>query len=119
MTSEVVIVHTMMGSDWTPVRAITARSRPKPRRMTAHCRTFFETKAMPEPNALRTSGVRLMTMPARMAKMGPPITGNACPSSHAGTAIARQNRMPGPLSLRNSTSSPFACRPADDVALFA
>ena len=42
MTREVVMVQMMMGRDWRPVSRITDRFRPKPRRMTAYCRTFLE-----------------------------------------------------------------------------
>lgn len=49
MTSEVVMVEQMMGSDLLPTWAIWERLRPKPSKMTAYCNTFFGGKGDARP----------------------------------------------------------------------
>ena len=36
-------------------------------------------------------------IPIKIANTGPPTTGAACPSSHAGTAMARHSSSPRPF----------------------
>ena len=107
MMSEVAIVLMMMGSDVAPTCAIWARLRPKPKRITAYWRIFFEVNFTPtssgaadEPGTTSAS-----TIPMRIANTGPPITSNCLPSSHAGTAITRQNRRPFQICLASLTKS--------------
>ena len=99
MTSEVVMVEQMMGSDLLPTWAIWERLSPNPSRMTAYCNTFLEVKAMParkEALFWRTSAA---SMPSRMANTGPPTTGKAQPSSQPGMASARHSSRPGSVCL--------------------
>ena len=100
-TSEIVIVERMMGRDCAPLDKISVRFIPNPSRTTAYCRTFLEVKAMPPPAQSLFFNRSVTTIPASMAKTGPPITGSNRPNSHAGTAIARQSSMPGPFFFTN------------------
>ena len=47
MSSETDIVHMIIGRDCFPVWRTILRSMPKPNKITAHCRTFFDTILMP------------------------------------------------------------------------
>ena len=93
-SSEVVIVLRIIGSDCTPVCPMTVRFMPKPSRMTAHWRIFFEVNLMPASNGARFLRNMPTIMPSRMDITGPPTTANLRPSSHAGTAIARHSSSP-------------------------
>ena len=44
---DVLIVQIIMGRDCTPVFRITFRFNPKPKRITAHCRIFFDVNFIP------------------------------------------------------------------------
>ena len=46
------------------------------------------------------------TMPIRMENTGPPTTGTACPSSHAGIAMHRHSSIPAPFFLIKSIVLP-------------
>ena len=114
MTSEVVMVQTMMGSELAPTLAICPRLRPKPSRTTAYCKIFLEVYLMPgaaaSAMAVRPRRACPIAMPIRMAKTGPPMTSNLLPSNHAGTDIASASATPlhRPLkSLSSSMRPPF------------
>ena len=93
-SSEVVIVLRIMGSDCTPVLPMTVRFMPKPSRMTAHWRIFFEVNLIPASNGARFFRKMPTTMPSRMEMTGPPTTANFRPSSHAGAAMTMQSSSP-------------------------
>ena len=95
-TKEMVMVDRIMGRDCFPWIRISDRFIPKPKSTTAYCRIFFEVKVTPPLHQsffLRNSA---STMPMRIANTGPPTTGSQFPSSHAGTAMPRHNKIPGP-----------------------
>ena len=78
--SDVAIVVQMMGNDCRPVCAMTSRLRPNPRSTTAACRIFFDVNPMPLANGVLSLMTSVMTMPARMPKIGPPTMGTSLPS---------------------------------------
>ncbi len=106
MTSDVVMVATMMGNDWRPVSSTTERFMPKPSRMTAYCRTFLEVKVMPLLNLPLSFHTTAAAMPARMANTGPPMMGNTFPKNQAGTAMARHRARPGRYDFTFFTNFP-------------
>ena len=109
MTSDVVMVEMMMGRELAPTLAISPKLRPKPSRMTAYCRIFFDVYLMPAEVASTTPERRRSTrpsaMPMRMAKTGPPMTSNCLPSSHAGTEMTNASATPRHRSLKFLKSS--------------
>ena len=108
MTSEVVMVDKMMGSDFRPVSSTTLRLRPKPSSTTAACSSFLEVKLTPGCRRVLSLRNRVSSMPARMANTGPPTTGIHFPSSHAGTARRRHSRIPRTFCLTTFMfSTPF------------
>ena len=94
MISEVLIVHIIIGSDCFPVCKITPRFMPNPKSTTAVCKMIFEVHLIPDSALPFSCQNKVMTIPARIAMTGPPITGNAFPSSHAGMAIRKQTKIP-------------------------
>ena len=100
ITSDVVIVATIMGSERAPTRAIWERLRPKPNRITAYCKIFLEVNLIPGANGNAASSLinSASTIPMRMAKTGPPITSKRLPKNHAGRAISRHSATPLQLS---------------------
>ena len=104
--SEVPMVETMIGSDCAPTFAISDRLRPKPSRITAYCSTFFDVKPMPGCTLVLFFQNSVSTMPIRMENTGPPTTGTACPSSHAGIAMHRHSSSPAPFFLIKSIVLP-------------
>ena len=109
ITSDVVMVETMIGSELAPTLAIWPRLRPKPSRITAYCRIFFDVYLMPAEVASATSDRprrhTASTMPMMIANTGPPITSNCLPRNHAGTAIANASATPRQRSLKSLMSS--------------
>ena len=109
MTSDVVMVEMMMGRELAPTLAISPKLRPKPSRITAYCRIFFDVYLIPAAAASVTSARRRSTrpsaMPMRMAKTGPPMTSNCLPSSHAGTEMTNASATPRHRSLKFLKSS--------------
>ena len=102
MTSEVVMVAMMIGSDCWPFARISARFMPKPSRMTAYWRIFFDVYFTPGSSAVRklpSFTNSAMTMPMSMAKTGPPTTGANVPRRAAGMAMAKQNTRPAKFFL--------------------
>ena len=95
----VAMVHTIMGSDCLPVFKMTPRFKPKPSRTTAACRMYLEVKRIPASALPLFVQTIVSNMPPRMASTAPPISGKRFPSSHAGTASAKQTRIPGPVFL--------------------
>ena len=94
MIREVLIVHTMIGRDCFPVCRITPRFIPNPSSTTAVCKIILEVHLIPGsafPLLVHTS---VISIPARIAMTGPPITGKAFPRSHDGTAITKQTSIP-------------------------
>ena len=76
------MVERMTGSDCRPTWAIWPKFRPKPSRMTAYWRIFFEVNCTPLASACgRLRHASAMHMPSRMPKTGPPTTGNARPAA--------------------------------------
>ena len=98
ITSEVVMVEMMMGSELAPTLAICPKLSPKPSNMTAYWRIFLEVYLMPGAAASMTPGrlrnICPITMPMIMAKTGPPMTSNRLPSSQAGTEITNASATP-------------------------
>ena len=114
ITSEVVMVETMMGSELAPTLAICPKLSPNPSKMTAYWRIFLEVYLMPgaaasaTPERLRSTCP--ITMPMRMAKTGPPMTSNRLPNNQAGTEITNVSATPrhrSLKSLKSSTHPPF------------
>ena len=109
MTSDVVMVDTMMGSELAPTLAISPRLRPKPNRITAYCKIFFDVYLMPAAVAsltpARLRSAKPSAMPMRMANTGPPTTSNRLPSSHAGTEMTSASAIPRHRSLKSLISS--------------
>jgi len=99
--SEVVIVPIIIGNDCFPVFSITERFKPKPSRMTAYCKIFFEVNLMPDSNLLLFLMKMVIIMPSKIAITGPPIMGNIIPSNHDGIAMIRQINNPGQFFLMN------------------
>ena len=94
MTSEMVIVLTIIGSDCFPVSTMTCRFKPKPSSTTAHCRIFFDVNLIPASNGALFLRNIAITMPAMIAITAPPIIGNMFPKNHDGTAMHRQIKIP-------------------------
>ena len=91
---DIPIVQTMIGSDCFPVSKMTPRFRPNPSSTTAVCKMILDVHLIPAaalPLSLQKSAI---SMPNNMESTGPPIIGNALPSSHAGTAMPKQTKMP-------------------------
>ena len=91
---DVLMVQMMIGRDCFPVWKITPRFMPKPSSTTAVCKMILDVHLMPGtalPLSFQTS---VSSMPMRIAMTGPPMTGNAFPSSHAGTAMPKHVRIP-------------------------
>ena len=61
MTSDGVMVETMMGRELAPTLAISPRLRPKPSKITAYCRIFLDVYLMPAAVASVTSARRCST----------------------------------------------------------
>lgn len=94
MIREVLIVHTMIGRDCFPVCRITPRFIPNPSSTTAVCKIILEVHLIPGsafPLLVHTS---VISIPARIAMTGPPITGKAFPRRHDGIAITKQTSIP-------------------------
>ena len=95
ISSEVEMVHRMMGRDCLPVSSTTLRLSPNPSSTTAACSTFLETKVTPGLNASFGDQNSAMTMPMRIENTAPPTTGTSLPSSQAGIEMARHTPRPG------------------------
>ena len=94
---EVAIVERIIGSEVRPTLPIVARLSPKPSRITAYCRIFFEVKAIPSVKASFFLIISDKIIPAMIAITGAPITSSAGTNitrSQEGTAIARQSSIP-------------------------
>ena len=89
------MVEAMIGRDCSPVWAITDRLRPKPSRITAYCRIFFEVKLMPAVSGARARRNGVMAIPSRMENTGPPTTGARFPRNQAMIAMLRHSAIPG------------------------
>jgi hypothetical protein len=99
MISEAVIVPIIIGSDCFPVSNTTERFNPKPKRITAYCRIFFEVNLMPESNLFVFLINRAIIIPIIIAITGLPIMGKFFPSNHDGIAIIKQSAYPSPFFL--------------------
>ena len=88
------MVLMIIGRDCFPISSITVRSMPKPSRITAHWRIFFEVNFMPGSKLPLSLKNTVTAMPAMMAKMAPPMTGKSFPRYHDGKAMSRHNRIP-------------------------
>jgi len=99
ITSEVVMVPIIIGSDCFPVASITERFKPKPNRTTAYCKILFEVNLIPASNLLLFLINMVMIMPIKIAITGPPIIGKIFPSNHDGIAMIRQSNNPSQLLL--------------------
>lgn len=89
------MVETIIGRDIEPTFAISERLSPKPRRITAYCRIFFEVKVIPPAKASFFLIIRVSIIPATIAKTGAPTTGRALPKNQHGIEIIRHKSMPG------------------------
>ena len=94
MIKEVEIVLIIIGRDCFPVCKITPRFMPNPSRTTAVCKMIFEVHLIPDSAVPFSVQKQVITIPARIAMTGPPITGNAFPISQDGMAIKKQTRIP-------------------------
>ena len=94
MIREVLMVHTMIGSDCFPVCKMTPRFIPNPSRTTAVCRIILEVHLIPDSAFPLFVHTKVISIPARIAMTGPPTTGNVFPRSQEGTAITKQTSIP-------------------------
>ena len=74
----VEIVERIIRSEDLPTIIISPRLRPKPKRITAHCKTFFDVNLIP---ASKDSGLLKLfkKIPSRIPKTGPPTSGKLLP----------------------------------------
>ena len=94
ITSDVVIVERIIGKDCSPTLAISDKFMPKPSKITAYCKIFLEVKVMPPCNPDLSLINKVITIPARIANTGPPITGSSLPRYQQGNAITRHRASP-------------------------
>ena len=73
--SDVAMVEMITGKETQPTCNTCVMLRPKPRRITAHCRIFLDVNPMPAPVFSRFQDVNKepIIMPRIMAKIGLPI----------------------------------------------
>ena len=81
MIKEVEIVLMIIGRDCFPVCKITPRFMPNPSRTTAVCKIILDVHLIPDSAVPFSVQKQVITIPARIAMTGPPITGNAFPIS--------------------------------------
>ena len=94
MIKEGEIVLMIIGRDCFPVCKITPRFMPNPSRTTAVCKIILDVHLIPDSAVPFSVQKQVITIPARIAMTGPPITGNAFPISQDGIAIRKQTRIP-------------------------
>ena len=94
MIKEVEIVLMIIGRDCFPVCKITPRFMPNPSRTTAVCKIILDVHLIPDSAVPFSVQKQVITIPARIAMTGPPITGNDFPISQDGIAIRKQTRIP-------------------------
>ena len=95
MIRDVLIVHTIIGSDCLPVWRMTPRFIPNPSSTTAVWRIILDVHLIPVSAFPLFFHTIVISMPARIAITGPPMIGNVLPRSQDGTAMIKQVNMPG------------------------
>jgi hypothetical protein len=101
VTKTAVKVNAITARDIAPTFIILKKFISKPRRIIEYCSSFFEVNFTPSPKEylpncrpISFGKISDMSIPARIAVIGPPISGKVFPINHEGKAIAKQRTMP-------------------------
>ena len=89
-----LIVEIIIGREELPTEITVCKFKPKPKRITAYCKTFFETKVIPGSSLFLFFNKRATIIPIIIPKTGPPIRGKNFPNFQAGKARSKQKISP-------------------------
>ena len=88
------MVEIIIGKELLPTEITVCKFKPKPKRITAYCKTFLETKLIPVSNLTLFFNINATISPIIIPNTGPPTTGNSLPNFQAGRASTKHKIIP-------------------------